>query len=420
MIKFHLGFNRLNIDTKEAKKERDEIFANLINEKKHQESGYYNLPYETKALQDSIAYMQYNSGVLKDLTHIVIIGIGGSSLGLKAIDTMLYHLPHRNNIVVKFLEHTDPLKIQKSLKKIRLHTTLFIVISKSGMTIETTSLMKYCIWRYNLLESYVKNRLLIITDNNSPLDLWAKENNIYSVGIKSNIGGRFSVLSAIGILPLMLLGYQVDSILKGARVLQDSFLSRKEEHILEKAQFMAKNHNILPMNILFSYSSSFKDFNLWYVQLWGESLGKIDKNSKKIGLTPISLIGSIDQHSFLQLILEGKQDKTITFLGIKEENYNELIIPDMQFKGLESTNFVNNISFAKLLTTQKLATMRVLQNEGLPTDCIEIDLLNEENIGCLIMYYEILTSAVGCIFDIQTYNQPAVEIGKKLLHEMLK
>ena len=79
----------------------------------------------------------------RDLTHIVIIGIGGSSLGLKAIDTMLYHLPHRNDIVVKFLEHTDPLKIQKSLKKIRLHTTLFIVISKSGMTIETTSLMKY-------------------------------------------------------------------------------------------------------------------------------------------------------------------------------------------------------------------------------------------------------------------------------------
>lgn len=420
MVKFHLGFKNLAINTDESKSERDEIFTKLLNEKKQQESGYYNLPYETKALQDSLAYMQHNSVVLKDLTHIVIIGIGGSSLGLKAIDTMLYHLPHRNNITVKFLEHTDPLKIQKSLKKIRLHTTLFIVISKSGMTIETTSLMKYCIWRYNLLESCVKNRLLVITDINSPLDTWAKQNGVYSVGIESNIGGRFSVLSAVGILPLMLLGYKVDSILKGAKTLQDSFLTRNEDHILEKAQFMAKNHNTLPMNILFSYSSSFRDFNLWYVQLWGESLGKIDKDSNKIGLTPISLIGSIDQHSFLQLILEGKQDKTITFLCIEEEGYNELVIPDIRLQGLEPTDFVNTISFAKLLATQKRATMRVLQDEGLPIDSIELDLLNEENVGCLIMYYELLTSAVGCIFGIQTYNQPAVERGKKLLHEMLK
>lgn len=415
MVQFDLGFDCLA-----TQKEKDRIFQRLVCEKQNETSGYYNLPYKTKALQDSLTYMQHNSAVLKDLTHIVIIGIGGSSLGLKAIDTMLYHLPHRNNISVKFLEHTDPLKIQKSLKKIRLHTTLFIVISKSGMTIETTSLMKYCIWRYNLLESCVKNRLLIITDNNSPLDIWAKANDIYSISIESNIGGRFSVLSAVGILPLMLLGYKVDSILNGAKILQDSFLARKEEHILEKASFMAANHNTLPMNILFSYSSSFRDFNLWYVQLWGESLGKIDKDSKKIGLTPISLIGSIDQHSFLQLILEGKQDKTITFLGIKEEGYNELVIPDIQIEGLEATNFVHNISFAKLLATQKLATMRVLQDEGLPVDCIQLDLLNEENVGCLIMYYELLTSAVGCIFGIQTYNQPAVERGKKLLCDMLK
>ena len=415
MVQFDLGFDSLA-----TKEQKEEIFTCLVDEKRRQESGYYNLPYETKVLQDSLAYMQANSAVLKDLTHIVIIGIGGSSLGLKAIDTMLYHLPHRNDIVVKFLEHTDPLKIQKSLKKIRLHTTLFIVISKSGMTIETTSLMKYCIWRYNLLESCVKNRLLIITDNNSALCSWAKENDIYRIGIDSRIGGRFSVLSAVGILPLMLLGYKVDSILKGAKDLQDSFLARKEEHILKKAHFMATNHKLLPMNILFSYSSSFKDFNLWYVQLWGESLGKIDKDSKKIGLTPISLIGSIDQHSFLQLILEGKQDKTITFLGIKEECYNELVIPDIKLKGLESTNFVNNISFAKLLATQKLATMRVLQDEGLPIDCIQLDFLNEENVGCLIMYYELLTSAVGCIFGIQTYNQPAVEQGKKLLQDMLR
>lgn len=415
MIEFTLHFN-----TKPSQQDTDRVFNNIADEKKQKTSGYYNLAYETKALQDSIEYIQGNQEILKNLTHIVIIGIGGSSLGLKAIDTLLYHLPHRNDISLKFLEHTDPIKIQKSLKKIRLHSTLFIVISKSGMTIETTSLMKYCIWRYNLLESHAKNRLLIITDKDSPLEQWANDNNIYVVNIAKHIGGRFSVLSAVGILPLKLLGYKVDEILEGARILQDSFLAREEDHILQKAIFMAQNHTQLPMNILFSYSSSFCDFNLWYVQLWGESLGKINKENKKIGLTPISLIGSIDQHSFLQLILEGKVDKTITFLGVKQDNYNDLVIPDLKIKGLESTNFVNSIPFATLLSTQQLATMRVVQEEGLATDFIQLAALREKNIGALIMYYELLTSCVGCFFGINTYNQPAVERGKKLLFELLQ
>ncbi|STQ86407.1 glucose-6-phosphate isomerase [Helicobacter muridarum] len=411
MIKFDIHF-----PTQSSLKQKDDVFYMIKEEKQTKKSGYYNLPYQNKALQDSIDYIQTNKDILKDISHIVIIGIGGSSLGLKAIDTMLYHLPHRNHISLKFLEHTDPLKIQKSLKKIRIHKSLFIVISKSGMTIETTSLMKYCVWRYNLLESSLKNRLLIITDNDSPLSNWARQNQIYTINIDNNIGGRFSVLSATGIVPLKLLGYKVEEILEGARILQDSFFNRSEEHILEKAIFMAKNHNLLPMNILFSYSSSFCNFNLWYMQLWGESLGKLNKNDKNIGLTPISLIGSIDQHSFLQLILEGKKDKTITFLSINQEHYNELAIPNINIRGLETTNFVNGISFARLLAAQKLATMKVLQNDGVPLDSIQIDLLHEKNIGALVMYYELLTSAVGCIFEIDTYNQPAVERGKRILY----
>ncbi len=410
----------MHFTTTSNTQEKEQVFERIKDERQTQKSGYYNLPYERKALQDSTKYIQANAEILKDISHIIIIGIGGSSLGLKAIETMLYHLPHRNNISLKFLEHTDPLKIQKSLKKICIHTSLFIVISKSGMTIETISLMKYCVWRYNLLESSLKKRLLIITDKDSPLLQWAKQNHIYTIVINKNIGGRFSVLSAIGIVPLKLLGYKVEEILEGAKILQDSFFARQEEHILEKAIFMAKHHDSLPMNILFSYSSSFCNFNLWYMQLWGESLGKTNIYNTNIGLTPISLIGSIDQHSFLQLILEGKRDKTITFLGINQDYYNELVIPDIKIQELEATNFVNATSFAKLLATQRLATMQVLQEDNLPIDSIQLDSLYEKNIGALIMYYELLTSAVGCIFEINTYNQPAVERGKKLLHKIYK
>ena len=351
------------------------------------------------------------------LKSIIIIGIGGSSLGLKAIDTMLCHLPNRRDISLRFLEHTDPIEIQKALSGINCDESLFIIISKSGLTIETTSLMKYCIHTYNLLER--KRHLLVISDEGSPLHRWADERGIYSISIKPNVGGRFSVLSAVGIVPLALLGYDVRAILQGAREIQDSFMQRQSEHLLQKALFLADNHERKTINVLFSYSSVFRDFNLWYVQLWGESLGK-KSCGNKMGLTPISLIGSIDQHSFLQLILEGKEDKSVTMLGVDWSDFCGVSIPNLSMEGMESSDFVNGISFAKLLHSQQIATQNVIKNEGIPLDSIQMSALCESNVGSLIMYYQLLTSCVGCLFDIDTYNQPAVERGKRLLREMLR
>ncbi|PAF51328.1 glucose-6-phosphate isomerase [Helicobacter sp. 13S00401-1] len=401
------------------KKDLDYVFNKIVEERDSDISGYYNLPFETKALDDAASYIKRNASVLDNLSHIVIIGIGGSSLGIKALDNMLYHLPNRKDISLKFLEHTDPVKIKKSIKKIKLQSTLFIVISKSGTTIETTSLMKYALHTFSLLDQNLKQRLLIITDKNSKLHEWAENYEVEHVCINPNIGGRFCVLSSVGILPLLLLGYDVNAILRGARFIATSFFNRHEEHILQKALFMAKHPDTYRINILFSYSSSFSDFNLWYAQLWGESLGKINAEGKNVGLTPIGLIGSIDQHSFLQLILQGSKDKTVTFLGIHKDSYNEPSIPNIDFKELESTNFVNGISFAKLLSAQQVATMQTIKEASIPLDSIELDHLNEESAGSLIMYYELLTSAVGCIFDINTYNQPAVELGKAKLKTIL-
>ncbi|PAF45430.1 glucose-6-phosphate isomerase [Helicobacter sp. 11S02629-2] len=413
-----IGFKQFFPESYE-KKDLDSVFDKIVAEKDTDITGYYNLPFETKALDDTAAYIKRNANILSTLSHIVIIGIGGSSLGIKALDNMLYHLPNRKDISLKFLEHTDPVKIKKSIKKIKLQSTLFIVISKSGTTIETTSLMKYAVHTFSLLDKNLKQRLLVITDKDSKLHEWAKNHEVEHVCIKPNIGGRFCVLSSVGILALELLGYDVNAILRGARVMATNFFERREEHILQKALFMAKHASTYRINILFSYSSSFSDFNLWYAQLWGESLGKINKDGKNIGLTPIGLIGSIDQHSFLQLILQGLKDKTVTFLGIHKDSYSEPSIPDINFKELENTNFVNGISFAKLLSAQQIATMQTIKEANIPLDSIELDHLNEESAGSLIMYYELLTSAVGCIFDINTYNQPAVELGKAKLKTIL-
>lgn len=398
----------------------DSLFDRIINERDNDISGHYALPYNHNTIQDCQSYASMINNKIANLKHIVIIGIGGSSLGLRAIDTMLYHLPHRLDIQLHFLEHIDPIETSRVLAKIDFSEALFIVISKSGLTIETTSLMKYCFDKFDLLHDRNKHHVLFITDEGSPLHALSIQHDIYSICIKANIGGRFSVLSSVGILPLMLLGYEVRDILYGAAYILDSFIARAQDHILHKAIFLAKNHNRYPINVLFSYSSIFRDFNRWYVQLWGESLGKLDSRANKIGLTPAALVGSIDQHSFLQLILEGKMDKTITMLSIKESGFDtHMQIPNLSFKGLESSDFVNSLSFAKLLTTQCLATQKVIQSEQIPLDSILLDSINERSIGALVMYYELLTSCIGLLFDINTYDQPAVERGKILLKNML-
>nr|WP_317404819.1 glucose-6-phosphate isomerase [uncultured Helicobacter sp.] len=416
MVNFSLHFNHTH-----SQSECDGVFNGILQERESKKSGYYDLPFKSCALQEARAYVKENEQFLDSLSHLVIIGIGGSSLGLKAIDGMLEHLPCRNALKLVFLEHTDPLHIVKALQGVALHNALFIVISKSGTTIETSSLLKYVLERYKVLESAEgKRHLLVITDKDSPLEAWAKSVKVKYFEIMPNVGGRFSILSAVGLVPLAILGFDIEALLQGAAKMTQGFFERKEEHILYKALTYAKQREHIPMNVLFSYSSLFRQFNAWYVQLWGESLGKINVNGEKVGLTPIALIGSIDQHSFLQLIVQGVRDKSVTFLSLNPAHSLKPSIPDIKIPYLESTDFVNNQSFATLLHNQRLATMQTIENEGITTDCIEVMGLCEESVGILIAYFELLTSCVGNIFEIDTYNQPGVEFGKVRLKKLFE
>lgn len=421
MIKFKEYFNKSSQIYNIQKDSINALFKAICDERNSNVSGYYKLPYDKEAIKSSSEYIIKNQELIDNIKNLIIIGIGGSSLGLKAIDTMLSHLPYRRNINLKFLEHTDPIEIEKSLNKIKLKNSLFIIISKSGKTIETLSLMKYVFKRFKLLKNQkTKNHLCCITDKDSPLHQFSIVSNIQTLTIDKNIGGRFSVLSTIGILPLMILGYKTQNLLKGAKAISNNFFERKEDHILKKAIFFGNNRDKFHINILFSYSSVFNDFNAWYVQLWGESLGKLNSFGRKTALTPIALIGSIDQHSFLQLIVQGVMDKTITFLSLHQKSYEKPKIPKMKLPYLEVYDFVSDTSFANLLQKQQLSTMEAVQQEGIPTDHIEVYELNEESVGNLIMYYELLTSCTGKVLDINAYNQPGVEFGKKILKMKFK
>jgi len=372
--------------------------------------GYYSLPF-----QDTSKIKEYAKKVSKK--HIAIVGIGGSTLGTFAIYQFLKRTKEFDK-KLHFFETTDPTDIKQRVKKLDLEDTLFLIISKSGTTIETISIFKYLA---SLVTIDAKN-CAIISEEDSKLTSFAKKQNMTTFDIPKNVGGRFSVFSTVGLVPLAILGVNIDNLLKGAKEVHNSFFNQKGyyETIMEKARFMVENKNRFNINVVFSYSASLEGFNKWYIQLWGESLGKININGTKQALTPIGLIGPVDQHSFLQLIAEGKRDKTVTFIKVADFQ-DETKIPSNTLDGFEGLEYVDNLTFAKLIDEQANATIESLKQLGdIPHDVITINRVDEYNIAKLMYSYQLLTSVVGKFVQINTYNQPGVESGKQILKEKLK
>ena len=370
--------------------------------------GFYNLP------EQNITEIINLSKNIKQ-KYIVVIGIGGSSLGAEAVFQFISSRKKLNKEMI-FLDTTDPITISNKLKKVDLTSSIFIAISKSGTTIESMAILK-------LIKSLVKldlNNLIVITDKNSPLEKFAKQNKLRIFNIPKNVGGRYSVLSVVGLVPLAIAGIDIQALLNGAKNIKDEFFqNQKDSLIAKKAEFYSTSCSYFDQNCLFSYSEAFRSFNNWYIQLWAESLGKKQLNSSlNVGLTPIGLIGPTDQHSFLQLIIEGKRDKTITVIKVKNFQ-NDLKVPNISLENLENLDILNNLDFSELINLQADSTMEALIEMGFPVDLIEIEQIDEVAIGELIFYYELLTALTAKHLGINAYDQPGVELGKKILKQKL-
>jgi len=390
--------------------DKKRLISKIDKERTH--IGYYNLPQQNI---DSI--LELTDAYDESIETIVVLGIGGSSLGAKAIYEFLKPMEKLKRELV-FFESTDPLNIMNQLNHIDMKKTHFLIISKSGGTVETLSIFKYIFASNQNSASYT-----FITDRGSNLEKFAKSIDSKVLYLPDNVGGRFSVLSVVGLFPLALCGVDIKALLKGADAICDSFFNdgKFKNILLEKALFYAKNQRRYNINCIFAYSETLEYFTQWYVQLWGESLGKKQRHSSfNVGLTPIGLIGPKDQHSFLQLIMEGTRDKSVTFIKLQEFEH-KLYIPDISLKHLESLDILNGISFHDLLTMQCDSVIEALKNEkDVPLDEIRLPRVDANSIGALIYYYELLTSLVGELLDVNTYNQPGVEAGKIILKEKLE
>ena len=367
--------------------------------------GYYSLHHQDVGYIKSFA-----DNVKKDFIYVV--GIGGSSLGTKAIYTFLRST---NNYKKKlfFLDTIDPLRINYLLSLGDLNKSLFIVISKSGSTIETVSILKYLDTKIKI----TRDNCIIVAGENTTLWKFGIRNNLEKFLIPENVGGRFSVFTPVGLLPLSIIGVDIQKLLDGCRLVHESFFNQRDYYdlIINKARFLVENKSRFSMNVIFSYSSVFKDFNKWFVQLWAESLGKKNINGTRQGLTPISLIGPDDQHSFLQLIMDGPRDKTVTFFKI-DSLRDESLIPSNEKFNCFDLDYLNDKSFNDLINLQADSTYEaIIEKKDIPCDKITISSIDEINIAKLMYRFFLLTSAVGSFMQVNTYNQPGVELGKRIL-----
>jgi len=369
--------------------------------------GFFNLPYA-----ETLDIEKYASEI--NCKHLILIGIGGSSLGVKAIYDFLRHTEDlKVNLII--LDSIDPLKVNSLLNQIEFENSHFLIISKSGNTLEPLSIAKYV----DSIHSLTKSNTTVISSMNNKLHKFALRESMPFFPIPENVGGRFSVFSNAGLVPLAILGVDISNLLDGCKKVHSSFFDKSDyyHHIINKARFLVENKSRFKINVLFSYSHIFEGFNKWFVQIWAESLGKKNINGTRQGLTPISLIGPDDQHSFLQLLMDGPRDKTVTFLKVNNLKDTTIIPSNSKFDNL-GLNYIDNLELNKVLNFQADATIEAIESQlDIPCDVLEINIVDAYNIGQLIYRYQLLVSCIGAFLQINTFDQPGVELGKRFFQE---
>ena len=349
------------------------------------------------------------------IKNFVVLGTGGSSLGTEAIIRALH--PVGSKIKFFILENNDPDFFHQHIESWNAKETLFYVVSKSGGTPETISqFLVAAEWIKQELQGKWKEHFVFCTDpqKSELLDL-SKKTNIDCLSVPSTVGGRFSVLTAVGLFPAAFAGLNIEKMIQGAQ----SLAHKLEENTLDKNPSFQLAYRLtqMPQKITVSmpYSSLLYPFSRWFCQLWAESLGKNGK-----GLTPYPAIGTVDQHSQIQLYMEGPKDKVVSLIEV-EKSKKALPLPSLlEASGLKSFGLLENKTMEKLLRAELYATRDALTEAGIPNFTIKIKEINEESLGALFYFWEITTVYAGALFNIDPFTQPGVEAGKLLTKKYLQ
>jgi glucose-6-phosphate isomerase len=391
-------------------------------EKAHESGtlGFGNLPFEDGPVKTVTSFARSRTQ-----RNLLLIGIGGSALGPASLEAALARPSSEKRLVV--LDNIDPDFIHDSLEAIDPRETLVNVIAKSGVTAETMATFVIVRrWMIDALgEAEAKKRFVVTTDpEKGDLLAIARQEGYPVFEIPPNIGGRFSVLSPVGTLPAALLGFNVEGLMEGAREAAVQARKSFDENpalVCAFIQFVLERERYKKVLVLFPYSQALWKFAFWFKQLWGESLGKkVDRRRREVyyGQTPTAALGVTDQHSQLQLFVEGPNDKSFLFWEVKEFR-NPLPI-EHPFSNFDSMGYLNRKTVAQLFRAEKQATEIALTEARRPNATVVVDRINEQTMGNLLMFSQYVTAYAGEFYDINAFDQPGVEYGKKLTFAMME
>ena len=409
----------------ELEEQTKPLISQLNAERKAGKTPYRDLPYKNETAQ---AVKSLAEEIKPNCENFVVLGIGGSALGNIALQTALN--PYMYNIDEKrrtgprmfVFDNVDPQQLSSFFDWAadKLDRTVFNVISKSGRTAETASQL-LIIWQLiedKLGPDALAKQVIATTDPASgTLRKIADDAKLRCLEVPDGVGGRFSVLSAVGLLSAAVCGIDIDSLLEGARdmdarVISEDF-SRNPAAINAAINYHFYNRD-KKISVIMPYSYHLKDLADWYRQLWAESLGKAnDLNGREvhIGPTPVKALGTTDQHSQVQLYREGPNDKLFTFLKVNNFEKDLKIGPAPE--NAPELNFLSGANLSKLINSEKTATEYALLHDKRPCLTVIFDKVTPYTVGQFIYLYEVTTSFAGVLFGINTYDQPAVELGKE-------
>lgn len=353
---------------------------------------------------------------------LVVLGIGGSALGTRAIREALIDYKKKDDCDVIIVDNIDPVTIARLIDSLDLRSTAFNVISKSGGTVETLAQFMIIadLLKKGLGEEEFRNRIVITTDpDKGVLREIAREEGLASLEVDPKIGGRFSVLSPVGLFPAECMGVDSERIIAGAREFISSVESgdwrENPAYLYGALQYIAATAKHRNISVMMPYSGRLFSFALWYCQLWAESLGKkktgTPQAERGIGQTPVAAVGVTDQHSQLQLFMEGPQDKVITFLSV-DNHGAEVTIPRI-YDGRQSMDYLGMKALGDLFEAERTATEAALARQGTPSMTMTMPEISPESLGVLFSFFQMATAFTGYLYGIDPFDQPGVEEGKK-------
>jgi len=399
-------------------------------EARRAETPYRDLPGNAK-LSQIAAVLASARRKARKFDDLVVLGIGGSALGLTALATALCppywnHLPPEKRAGrprLWVMDNVDPAEFAALLDLVDTERTLFNVISKSGETAETMSQFLVAL---DLLKDCVgadwKKHLVVTTDAKTGiLRPFVEAEGLESFIVPDNVGGRFSVLSPVGLFGAAMIGIDIEELLAGAAAMD----KRCSETTFEEnpaAQGAAVQIGLYrkgkPISVMMPYSAALRDVADWFRQLWAESLGKTRPDGSHVGPTVIPALGVTDQHSQVQLYRDGPNDKVFTILAVEDFGI-ELPIPDAP-AGVAGLEYLAGRSMAELMHAEERATVWALARlSQRPTVRLVLPRVTPHAVGQLLYLLEVQTSVAGEMLGINTYNQPGVEAGKEATRALM-